>query len=166
MFDWLLSASAAGFGAFFGAIGAYFLARRKESERRNNEYLCLLLIIYEHLDVLYKLLAAIPDKTIKQVDGVKVVDFDLPFPELDISIEQMQSLMELAPDKQMPAALIKLQHFLKTHSRRVTKYGSIVLPVELIQQQVRQLQIMLLSVRVQYEQAANDVFPVEESAHK
>ena len=66
----------------------------------------------------------------------------------------------------MPAALIQLQHFLKAHSRRVESSGSNVVPVDFVQRQVRQLQFMLLSVRVQYEQAANVVFPLVESARK
>lgn len=165
--NWLLSALATGCGAFFGAIGAYYLAWRKDKERQKNEYLCLLLLVYAHLESLYKLLSALPADTIREADGVKVVEFDIPLPIFPISAEQMQTLMEVAPDKQMPAALIKLQHFLQSHSHRVSKSGAIVLPLAFVQRQVNQLRFMLLSVRVQYEQTANAVaFPLDESAHK
>lgn len=160
LMNWLLNALATGCGAFLGAVGAYYLACRKEKDRQKNEYLCLLLIVHEHLDSLCKLFADIPAESIREIDGQKVVLFDMPFPDLAISTEQMQTLMEVAPDKQMPAALIQLQHFLKSHSRRVSKSGSNTLPLALVQQQANQLQFMLLSVRVQYEQATSAVFPL------
>ena len=163
--QWLSSASAAGLGAFCGALGAYFLACRKEDARRKNDYLCLLLVIHEHLESLYTILADVPADSIKEIDGVKVVAFDMPLPDLDISSAQMQTLFELAPDKQMPSALIKVQHFLKAHSRRVAASGANVLPLEFVRQQARQLQFMLLSVRVQYEQATKAEFPLDELAH-
>lgn len=166
MFDWLLSSSAAGFGAFFGALGAYWLAYRQEKNRQKTEYLCLLMIIYEHLESLYTTFADIPEPAIKDSDGTKVVAFDMPLPDLDITAEQMQRLMELAPDKDMPSALIKVQHFLKAHSRRVEISGSNVLPLDFVHRQARQLQFMLLSVRTQYEQVANVAFPLGESSSK
>ena len=64
----------------------------------------------------------------------------------------MQTLMELAPDKQMPVALIKLQHFLKTNALRVSKSGINILAFDFVQQQLKQLESMLLSVRTQYKQ--------------
>ena len=158
--NWLLSALATGCGAFLGAIGAYYLACRKERRRQKSEYLCLLLIVNEHLESLYKLLSDIPAEAIQDVNGRKVVAFDMPLPDFPISTEQMQTLMEVAPDKQMPAALIQLQHFLKSHSRRVSKSGENALSLALVQQQANQLQFMLLSVRVQYEQATSAVFPL------
>lgn len=145
-----------------GALGAYYLACRKEKARQNNEYLCLLLIVHEHLDSLYKLLSDIPAEAVQDLEGRQCVAFDMPLPDFEISPEQMQTLMEVAPDKQMPAALIQLQHFLKSHSCRVTTSGSNVLPLDLVQRQANQLRFMLLSVRVQYEQATGAAFPLDE----
>ena len=56
-------------------------------------------------------------------------------------IETFQRFMEVAPDKQMPSALIQFSHFLDM--------------------QARQLKFMLMSVRVQYEQQTNAAFPLE-----
>ena len=164
--SWLPSASATGVGAFVGALGAYYLACRKENERRKTEYLCLLLIVYEQLEALYTTLADIPDAAIKEVNGVRIVEFDLPLPYVDISSEQIQTLMEVAPDKQMPSALIHLQQFLKANAKRVEKSGADVLKMDSVNQYVRQLQFMLLSTRTQYEQATGDVFPLDELTRK
>ena len=161
LLNWLLNALATGCGAFFGAAGAYYLACRKEKARQKNEYLCLLLIVHEHLYSLHKVLSEISAEFIQEIEGQKVVTFDMPLPDLAISTEQMQTLMEVAPDKQMPSALIQLQHFLKSHSRRVSKSGSNVMSLDSVQQKVNQLQIMLLSVRVQYEQATCAAFPLD-----
>ena len=159
---WLSSASAAGVGAFCGALGAYFLACRKESERRKSEYLCLLLVAYSHLRELHSILTNLPKQAVKEIDGVLTVELDLPLPNFPLSNEQLQTLMEVSPDKQMPSTLITLQHFLKTNSLRVTKSGSVTFPLPFVTKQADQLRFMLLSVRTQYEQAANDVFPLGE----
>lgn len=162
----LASALAAGFGAFAGAMTAYFLACRRDRLRQKQEYLCLLLVVHEHLESLYTLFADVPDEIISESDGKKIVTFDLPLPDLPISTEQTLTLMEVSPDKDMPASLIKLQHFLQSHSRRVAKDGLNVLPLSWIQQQAKQLKFMLLSVRVQYEQATNAAFPLDYSTEE
>ena len=159
---WLLTAFASAVGAFFGGLGSYFLsyklALRKELSAQKTEYLCLLLLIYEELESLRTLFIA----SLEKAEDTKKVTFDLPLPELAISPIQMQRLFELAPDKQMPAALMKTQHFLKSHSRRVEKSGLTQLPLEFVQRQAEQLKFMLLSVRTQYEQIANAAFPLDE----
>ena len=169
MLNWLTAwhpnAVAAGAGAFCGALGAYALACRKEKQRQNAEYLCLLLVVHAHLRAIYSTLTAVPDAAVKEIDGAQIVEFDLPLPDLPLSPSQMQTLMEVSPDKQMPSALIGLQHFLRAHSSRVTKSGANTLPLSLVKRQAKQLQFMLLSVRTQYEQGANDAFPLYESAH-
>lgn len=164
--SWIPSATAAGVGAFCGALGAYYLTCRKEDEKRKSEYLCLLLVVYSHLKSLHSLLADLPESAAKEIDGVQVFEFDLPFPTLEISTEQMQTLMEVSPDKQMPSALIALQHFLKTHSLRVAKSGKNILPAGYVSKQAKQLQFMLLSCRTQYEQAAKDAFPLDALTQK
>ena len=139
---------------------------RKEDERRKDEYLALLLLVYEHLESLFTTFSDAAELSVKEVDGQKVVVFDLPLPELPLSPEQLQSLMQLAPDKQMPSTLIKVQHFLNAHARRVKSSGANVLSLEFVENQVAQLRFMLLSVRTQYEQAANAAFPLDEIAHR
>ena len=159
----LVSATAAGFGAFAGAITAYFLALRKKRALRKEQYLCLLLLIHEQLEPLYLIFSDIPESLIKESDGVKLVTFDIPLPDFPLTSEQIQMLMEVSPDKQMPSTLIQVQHFLKSHSRKVSLHGSDTLSLEFILQQARQLEFMLLSVRTQYEQAANESFPLDYS---
>lgn len=157
----LSNAISAGAGAFFGALAAYFLACRRDKRRAIADYLVLLLIIHEHLDAVYKIFSDIPQDSIKEIDGEKVVVFTMPFPKFAFTPQQMQTLMEVAPDKQMPAALIQFNHFLTMHSQRILKDGINALPLELVRQQEKQLKFMLLSVRVQYEQQSKDVFPLE-----
>ena len=111
--------------------------------------------------MLYKGLKDFSDADIIESAGVKYVVFDVPFPKLDISPEQMQTLFEVAPDRQMPSTLIHVQNFLKSHHQRMIKFGSDPLPIKFVQRQVRQLQFMLLSVRTQYEQSANAAFPLD-----
>ena len=161
--SWLASASAAGFGAFFGALGAYWLACRKEDARRKAEYHCLLLLLYERLELLYKGLTSFDDTDIVESDGSRQVLFDTPLPDLEISSEQMQTLFGVSPDRQMPSTLIHVQDFLKGHHQRMAKRGSDLLPFDFIRQRAQQLQFMLLSVRTQYEQSAKEAFPLDES---
>lgn len=159
--NWISSALAAGFGAFAGAMTAYFLALRKERSLKKEQYLCLLLLIHEHLEPLYLLFSDIDDTDIQELNDTRVVVFDMPLPDLEISTEQMQLLFEVSPDKQMPSTLIQVQHFLKAHSRRLEISGENILSLDFVRQQAKQLGFMLLSVRVQYEQATNDVFPLD-----
>ena len=161
--NWLTSASAAGIGAFCGALGAYFLACRKEDARRKAEYHCLLLLLYERLELLYKGLTSFDDTDIVESDGSRQVLFDTPLPDLEISSEQMHTLFMISPDRQMPSTLLHVQNFLNSHHQRMAKNGSDPLPFEFVQQRAKQLQFMLLSVRTQYEQSANDEFPLDES---
>ena len=117
------NALSAGAGAFAGALAAYFLACRQQNQYEINEYLSLLLMIYEQLDAVYKIFANIPPESVKEVDGEKIVEFAMPFPEFALTPQQMQTLMKIAPDKQMPSALIQFGNFLKMHSVRVSKGG-------------------------------------------
>ncbi|MBQ9487859.1 MAG: hypothetical protein IJU91_08705 [Selenomonadaceae bacterium] len=157
----LSNAFSAGAGAFAGALAAYFLACRQDKRRAIADYVTLLLLIYEHLDAVYKLLSNIPTDSVKEVNGEKVVVFTMPFPQFALTPQQLQTLMEVSPDKQMPAALIQFKNFLTVHSQRIAKDGVNLLPLEYVRLQERQLKFMLLSVRVQYEQQTNDAFPLE-----
>lgn len=155
------NALSAGAGAFAGALAAYFLACRQQNQHEISEYLSLLLMIHEQLDAIYKIFSDIPPESVKEVDGEKIVEFTMLFPNFALTPQQMQTLMKVAPDKQMPATLIQFQLFLKTHSQRVAKDGVNIFPLEYVNQQARQLKFMLMSVRVQYEQQTNAAFPIE-----
>ena len=159
--NWLLNALATGCGAFLGAIGAYYLALHKEKARQKNEYLCLLLVVYENLELLYKAFTDFDETDIFEENGEKYVVFDSLLPEICLTAEQMQSLFAVSPDRQMPSTLIHVQNFLKGHQQRVATYGSDVLPLAFVERQVKQLQFMMMSVRVQYEQATCAAFPLD-----
>ena len=157
----LSNAISAGAGAFFGALAAYVLACRQEKKRDISSYLSLLLFIYDQLDAVYTILKDIPPELVKEVDDKKIVEFTMPLPKFTMTPQQFQRLMEVAPDKQMPSALIQFSHFLDMQARRVAKYGVSVHEMKDIQLQARQLKLMLMSVRVQYEQQTNAAFPLE-----
>ena len=165
MFDLVLNALTAGTGAFFGALGAYWLAWRKEQERQKQEFLCLLLLVYDKLELLLKGFTDFVVTDIFKSADVPYVRFDMPLPNLEISSEQLQTLMKLSPDKDMASTLIHVQGFIRSHRQRVAQFGSDPLPLQFIEQQVKQLKFMLLSVRTQYEQTANETFPLDESVH-
>ena len=159
----LSNAISAGAGAFAGALVAYFLACRKEKKRKVTSYLSLLLFIYDQLDAVYSILKNIPSELVKEIDGKKIVEFKMPLPKLALTPQQMQTLIEVAPDKQMPSTLIHFSHFIDMQARRVAKYGVSLHEMADIQLQARQLKFMLMSVRVQYEQQTNAAFPLESS---
>ena len=160
-FTLLSNIISSGVGAFAGGLAAYYWACHRDEKLKIAEYLNLLLIIHEELSALYSLLSNIPPDKIEEIDGEKIVAFDLPFPKLNISSQQIQTLMEVAYDKDMPAALIQLQKFLSARTYRLSHDGVNILPVSEIEQYVWQLKGMLLSIRVQYEQETKNVFPLD-----
>ena len=154
----LLLSNAISAGA--GALAAYFLACHQEKKREVANYLSLLLFIYDQLDAVYSILKNIPSELIKEIDGKKCVEFTMPLPKLVLTPQQMQTLIEVAPDKQMPSTLIHFSHFIDMQARRVAKYGVSLHEMKDIQLQARQLKFMLMSVCVQYEQQTNAAFPL------
>ena len=128
---------------------------------RVNHFHTAQVFIYDQLDAVYKIFKDIPLEIVKEVDGRKTVEFTMPLPKFTMTAQQFQRLMEVAPDKQMPSALIQFSHFLDMQAQRVTKYGVSVHEMKDIQLQARQLKFMLMSVRVQYEQQTNAAFPLE-----
>lgn len=151
-----------GAGAFAGGLAAYLMTCRRDKQKQTAEYLNLLLIIYSDLDSIHHLFANIPENYIKEIDGEKVVVLDMLFPELHITSQQIQIFLDVAPDKQMIFGLIGMQHFLETHARRIECDGVNILPVGLVEKMKKQLEIMLLSARVQYEQETKSDFPFYE----
>jgi len=156
----IANALSAGFGACAGAMVAYVFADNSDKKRKREKYLTLLLYIHENLAVLYEFFLNIPENQIKEIDGQKVVAFDIPLPELSITPEQMTDIFEVSHDKDMPASLTHLQQFLKSNSRRTSSDGFSILTVDYIQQCLSQLKGMLISVRVQYRQETNDDIPL------
>ena len=163
--DWLTLFSnmfSSGAGAFAGGLAAYLWSCKLDKKKRTAEYLNLLLLIYSDLDSFYHLFDHIPENQIKEIDGEKVVVFDLPFPALHLTPNQFQVFLDVAPDKQMIFGLIGLKHFLETHAQRIDRDGVNILPLALLQKMVNHLKGMLLSARVQYEQETKSDFPFYE----
>lgn len=156
------TAFCSGAGAFAGGLVAYFFAVRKDNQKRTADYLNLLLLIYSELDSLHSVFATIPADHLKVIDDEKVVVFDLPFPSFNLDSQQLLTLLDVAPDKQMSFGLIGMKHFLQVHSQRVDSNGFNILPLALVNQMEKQLAGMLLSVRVQFEQESNSEFPFYE----
>gem|GEM_PF-2559777 len=151
-----------GAGAFAGGLAAYYWSCKRDKQREKADYLNLLLLIYSDLDSLQSLFAKIPDDHIKEVDGEKAVIFDLPFPDFSLTTQQMQTFLEVSPDKQMTFGLIGMKQFLDAHARRIEVDGVNILPLDWIHQQEKQLRQMILSIRVQWEQETNSEFPFYE----
>ena len=151
-----------GAGAFAGGLAAYLWSCRRDKQKQTAEYLSSLLLLYSDLDSIYHLFANIPETYIKEIDGEKVVALDMPFPELHFNPQQFQIFLNVAPDKQMIFGLIGLQHFLESHAHRIERDGVNILPMDLVKKMEWQLNGMLLSARVQYEQETNSEFPFYE----
>ena len=158
----LSNAFCSGAGALVGGLAAYYWACRRDNQRKTSDYLSLLLMIYSDLDAIYSIFAKIPQEYIKDIDGQKVVAFDIPFPSLNLSPQQLQILLEVSPDKQMSLGLIAMQHFLTNHAQRIASDGVNVLTLDLVKQMEKQLKFMLASARNQYEQETNGEFPFYE----
>ncbi len=90
----LSNAISADVGAFFGALAVYVWACCQEKRRAISSYLSLLLFIYDQLDAVYKILKDIPPKLVKEVDGIKTVEFTMPLPKLSMTPQQFQRIME------------------------------------------------------------------------
>ena len=151
-----------GAGAFAGGLAAYFFAVRKDKQREKADYLNLLLLIYSDLDTLHSLFKKIPDDQIKEIDGEKVVIFDMPLPDFSITPQQIQTFLEVSPDKQMIFGLLGMKQFLTAHARRIELNGVNILPLVWVRQQEKQLNQMILSVSIQWEQETNSEFPFYE----
>lgn len=150
-----------GAGAFAGGLAAYLWACRKDKQIKTENYLSLLLMINEQLAPLYQLFSNVSPEIVKEVDGEKMVVFDIPLPSLNLTAQQTQMLFEISPDKKMPSALIQMQNFLNSQTARLTVDGVITLPLEEIKHYAWQLKGMLLSVQVQYEQQTKNDFPLD-----
>ena len=161
-FTLLSNMFSSGAGAFAGGFAAYLWACRRDKQKRTSEYLNFLLLLYSDLDTIFHLFRNIPDTLIKEIDGQKVVVLDMSFPSLHFSPQHLLTFLEVSPDKQMIFGLIAFQHFLDNHSQRVATDGVNILPLVWIRQQTKQLEQMLLSARLQYEQETKSDFPFYE----
>ena len=149
-------------GAFAGGLAAYYWACKRDKQSQTADYLSLLLLIYSDLDAIHDLFVDIPENHIKEIDGEKVVVLDMPFPKVNLTSQQLQTFLNVSPDKQMSLGLITMQHFLNAHAQRIKTDGVNILPLDLAQKMEWQLKGMLLSARVQYEQETNSEFPFYE----
>lgn len=133
-------------GAVCGAYSAYRLAERRILGKERGDYLALLLVLHEHLDYLRGWL----DHPAEIREDVAVFSSPLVFP--DIGREQIQRLMEIAPDKDMPITLIKMLYFWRNAAKGMQHGESFCLPVETLEDIKKMMKLEMLSLRTQYEQ--------------
>ena len=136
-------------GAAAGAYCAYRLADRQMSRREKDDYLGLLLIVHEHLDGLKSYLELCEDMTDLDV-SYKVSS--RPFVVPSISDAQIQRLMEVAFDKDMPISIIHMMRFCRNIEKGMTDGKSFCIPNETHENILREIEGEMLSLRVQYEQ--------------
>lgn len=132
-------------GAVIGAYCGYLLAERKGRRSEQEDYLALMLIIYEHLDYLQGWL----NKYDKQND---MAVYTTPLVVPDIKPEQVQRLMEVSLDKDMPRSFIHILYFWRTAAKGMMGGYAFHLPLVVLEDIKKQLKYELLSLRVQYEQ--------------
>ena len=94
-------------GAVAGAYSAYRLAERRIGRQEKEDYLALLLMLKEHMEILHRYLS---DHEIKE----GVVIFSKPFVPPPITESQIERLMKIAPDKKMPQTLIHIVDYCRT----------------------------------------------------
>ena len=153
------NAVSAGFGAFAGAWGAWLMSARAEKQRNREKYANLLIILHDDLETIYNRISKASSDCVKEVEGNKFVEFDMPFPEFSLSKEQIYQIAALAPDKDIPVTLLKMQKFLFSHNSRIAKDGKNMLSLQFLQAACEELAGELLSVEVQYKQETGEEFP-------
>lgn len=150
----------AALGAMAGAYGGYLLAEHSVRCREQEDYLALLLIIYEHLAYLQGWLNKYDEQS-----GMAMFTSPLVLP--DIKSEQVQRLMEVAFDKDMPRTLIHILYFWRNAAKGMMGGNAFYLSLSALENIKKQLKQELLSLQVQYEQERSDAKkfpPLEDSA--
>ena len=99
MYKLINNAVSAGFGAFAGAWVAWLMSARAEKQRNREKYVSLPIILHDDLETIYNLFSEIPDDCVKEIEGNKLIEFDMPLPEFSLSKEQIYQIAALAPDK-------------------------------------------------------------------
>lgn len=136
-------------GAVAGAYCAYLLAERRIGRSEKEDYLALLLVLYEHLEYLQGWL-----EHYEEQEGTAV--FTSPLLPPDIKPEQVQRLMAVAFDKDMPRTLIHLLYFWRNTMKGMVAGNAFCLPMETLETVKKQLEYELMSIQVQYEQERGD----------
>lgn len=139
-------------GAVCGSYAAYRLAERRLRGRERNDYLALLLVIHEHLTYLQNWLESPTGKDAE----TGALAFSPPLVMPDIMPEQVQRLMEISPDKDMPRTLMQILYFWRNACKGMTGGAMFCLPEENWKDITKLLKYELLSLQTQYNQARGD----------
>jgi len=145
MYEQMIHLCATATGAMSGAYFAYRLAERRLRRGESDNFLALLLTLHEHLDYLDKYLAK------HDTEGETAV-FTGVFIVPPITEKQIQKLMELSGDKDMPKSLIQMMYFCRKIEKGMTNGNRFCLPLATLKRIQKELRGELLSLRVQYEQ--------------
>lgn len=132
-------------GAAAGAYSAYLLAERRLKRDERDDYLALLLVVYEHLEYLQGWLGKYEEH-----DGV--AEFTAPLVLPDIKPEQVQRLMAVSFDKDMPRTLIHILYFWRNAAKGMMGGNAFCLPLDTLEGIQKRLKYELSSLQVQYEQ--------------
>ena len=159
MYKLINNAVSAGFGAFAGAWVAWLMSARAEKQRNREKYVSLLIILHDDLETIYNLFSEIPKDCVKEIEGNKLIEFDMPLPEFNLSKEQMYQIAMLSPDKDIPITVNAMQKFLFSHNARIAKDGKNILSLQFLEAACKELAGEILSVEVQYKQETGEEFP-------
>lgn len=133
-------------GAGFGAYCAYRLAERRITGKEREDYLALLLLVHEYLHGLKRYLG-----NHEEIEGHVV--YRRPFLVPMITIEQIQRLMIVCPDKQVPRTLIHIMDYCRNIEKGMAGGGDFSMPRETYESIDKALRFETASLLVQYEQA-------------
>lgn len=146
--EWMAHFATTALGAVCGSYAAYRLSERRLNGREHDDYLALLIILHEHLAYLRCWLEAPQGKA---ADTGAMV-FSKPLVGPWITPDQIQRLMEVSPDKDMPRTLIQILYFWKNAEIGIAGGDSFCMPEEKWQDIMKKMKFELASLRTQYQQ--------------
>lgn len=158
--DFIKSALSAAFGAVIGAVFTFLFALHRINQKKKSDYRVLLLLVYEHILVLHNIFAGALKSDIKVVEGVKCVVFDVPLMIPDISTEQLEHLMDVCSNKNMPSALIHMKYYCKSMALRMQVNKFYIMPVQNVINMRNQLWDDMYDIRREYKKVFNQDFPL------
>lgn len=145
MYEPIIHLCTTAIGAMSGAYFAYRMAERRLRRDEADTFLALVLMVHEHLDHLDRCLAKY------ETEG-DIAIFTGVFIPPPITEEQIQKLMELSGDKDMPITLIHLMYFCRKMGKEMADGSRFCIPLATLERIQKELRGELLSLRVQYEQ--------------
>ena len=156
------SAFAAAFGAGFGAYCAYCLAVRQANARETSRYLALLLFLHEQISATRNAFL-FDESQIIEIDGERGVEYWHKIPEPEITMEQIQFLMEKCPEEQkdMLAALLALKRLCTHTGEQVSAAGRSAFSEDYVRRILDQMNLEMVSIRAQYRKLSGKSFPID-----